>query len=94
MTDVTMTFRIDPALKAAFAAMAGEQDLSAAQVLRQMMRDALEKHDESTAHERWQRREIDDAMHEADAAHGLDLSSAMIEEDWRLRKNDTSHDDS
>lgn len=54
-----IAFRVDCGLKNAFAAMAEEQDISAAQMLRRLMRDAVEKHEESTAHERWQRRKDD-----------------------------------
>jgi hypothetical protein len=42
MTEVTFTFRLDLALKAAFTAIAEDQDLSAAHLLRRMMREAVE----------------------------------------------------
>lgn len=93
MTEVTFTFRLDPALKAAFTTMAEEQDLSAAQVLRKLMRDAVEDHQESAAHERWQRREIGDAMREADATRGRNLSNEAIEDDWQRRKDEIRGDD-
>lgn len=93
MTDVTITFHLDPALKAAFVAMASEQDVSVAQVLRQIMRDAVARHAGSATHERWQRREIGDALCEADASRALSLSNEMVDEDWRLRKAELGHDD-
>lgn len=92
MTEVTFTFRLDLALKAAFTAMAEDQDLSAAHLLRRMMREAVEEHQEAAAHEHWRLREIGDAMHEADATHGLNLPNAAIEEDWEQRKKDIRSD--
>ena len=92
MADVTLTFRIDVALKNAFAAMAEEQDLSAAQLLRRMMRTAVEEHQETASHERWQRREIEDAMHEADATQGLALPNDAVEQEWRQRKDEIARD--
>ncbi|AEG50391.1 CopG-like domain-containing protein DNA-binding protein [Sphingobium chlorophenolicum L-1] len=92
MTEATFTFRVDSALKAAFNAMAEEQDMSAAQILRRMMREAVENHDEAAAHGRWQLREIGDAMHEADRTHGHRLSNDAIEAEWdqRIEKTDQS----
>jgi len=82
MTDVTLTFRLDSALKEAFIALADEQDLSAAQVLRRMMREAVEEYQEGAAHERWLRREIEDAMHEA-RPRGASMSNEAVEAEWR-----------
>nr|WP_087573913.1 hypothetical protein [Sphingomonas sp. CDS-1] len=93
MTDATFTFRINSSLKAAFVAMAEEQDLSAAQILRRMMREAVENHNEAAAHERWQRREIDDAMHETDRTRGHGLPNGAIEAEWRQRIDETGHSD-
>ncbi|MEH3102182.1 hypothetical protein [Sphingomonas adhaesiva] len=93
MTEVTFTFRLDAALKADFAAMADDQDLSAAQVLRRMMRDAVEDHREAAAHDRWQRREIDDAMHEADGTRSSNPSHDTVADDWRARKDAVARDD-
>jgi predicted transcriptional regulator len=93
ISDVTMTFRLDAALRTAFVAMADVQSLSAAQILRRMMRDAVEKHGQSVAHARWQQREVHDAMDEADATRGLAVPDETIAGDWRLRKTETGDDD-
>lgn len=86
MTDATFTLRLDAALKAAFTAMAEEQDLSGAQLLRRMMRDAVDDHQEAAAHERWQQREIGDAMFEADSLRVHGASNDAIEDEWIQRK--------
>jgi len=93
MTDATFTFRVDEALKAAFAAMAEQQDLSAAQLLRKMMRDAVEEHEEALAHERWQRREIGDAMDEGDRLKKHLRSNASIETEWRDLQDEVEESD-
>ena len=46
--------------------------MSAAQVLRKMMREAVESHQEAAAHERWLQREIEDAI------GGNKLSSSIL----------------
>lgn len=93
MTDATFTFRVDEALKAAFAAMAEQQDLSAAQLLRKMMRDAVEEYEEAVAHERWQRREIGDAMDEGDRLKKHLRPNDFIETEWRELKDEAEESD-
>lgn len=93
MTDVTFTFRVDSHLKAAFVAIAEEQDLSAAQVLRRMMRQAVADHDEAAEHDRWQLREIADAMHEADVRPAPRLPSGEVDGEWEARKGEIGSND-
>lgn len=45
----TMIFRVEPELKASFEAMAKDLDLTASQLMRQMMRGAVEQHGRQTA---------------------------------------------
>lgn len=93
MADHSLTIRLDAALKAAFIAMARERGMSVPQVLRMLMRDAVARHAESAAHDRWQRREVDDAMREAAVRRDVGLANALIEEDWRRRKAELGYDD-
>lgn len=89
MTDATFTFRLERSLKVAFAAMAGQQDLSAAQLLRKMMREAVSRRQEEAAHEQWLQSEIGDAMRDDDQHSGR-LSNDMIDEQWRREKDEIS----
>jgi len=93
MTDVTYTFRVDRALKEAFVAMAEEQDLSAAQVLRKMMRDALEEHRQAAAHDRWTRRHIKASMHDADVPQTRRLAGEAVEGEWERMKEEIKRRD-
>jgi len=45
----TMIFRVEPELKSSFEAMAKDLDLTASQLMRQMMRGAVEQHGRQTA---------------------------------------------
>lgn len=88
MTEVTYTFRVERALREAFVAMAEEQDLTAAQILRRLMREAVEEYREAAAHENWTRGEIGAAMDNADSTDALRLSSDAVEKEWNLQKQE------
>lgn len=93
MTDVTFTFRVDSTLEEAFIAMAEEQDLSAAQILRKMMREAVEEHRQGVAHDRWVRREIKSGMREADLPQTPRLSGEAVEDEWQREKDEIKRRD-
>lgn len=93
MTEVTFTFRLDQPLKEAFAAMAERRDLSAAQLLRRMMRDAVERHEEEVAHERWLHREIDDAMHDTGKPRSQRFSNEAITSEWEQERGEIERRD-
>lgn len=86
MADTTFTFRVDEELKAAFAELAATQERTAAQLLRVLMRDAVQQWQESQAHDAWFRGEVEQALREdADpdverVSHGRVLSS------WRQQR--------
>ncbi|MEX0660001.1 MAG: hypothetical protein WD080_12790 [Egibacteraceae bacterium] len=65
MADSTFTFRVDDALKAAFAEVAAAQEHTAAQLLRVLMRDAVQRWHESQGHDAWFRSEVEHAVREA-----------------------------
>ena len=89
MTDATFTFRVDEALKAAFIELAEARDLSAAQMLRAAMQEAVAVEREASAHDRWFRQQIEDAMHAADEPRTPRLSSEAIEQEWHDQKGKT-----
>lgn len=65
MADTTFTFRVDEELKSAFANMAAAQDRTAAQLLRVLMREAVERSREAQEHDAWFRGEVAQAVREA-----------------------------
>ena len=74
MSEATFTFRVDDALKAEFATAAKSCDRSAAQLLRDYMRDFVRKQQEATAHDEWFRRQVQIGL---DSANAGDLVSAQ-----------------
>ena len=65
MADSTFTFRVDDELKAAFAEVAAAQEHTAAQLLRVLMRDAVQRWHEAQEHDVWFRSEVEQAVREA-----------------------------
>jgi predicted transcriptional regulator len=88
MADSTFTFRVDDELKAAFGQVAAAQEHTAAQLLRLLMRDAVQRWHESQEHDAWFRGEIEQAVREAEdpaverIPHDRALSS------WRQQRAD------
>ena len=92
MADVAFSFRIDCALKDAFAHMAAEQDLSIAQALRKVMLETVSEYQEAAAHERWMQREIEDAIEETSRLHRASMSNDVVEEEWRRERDEILRD--
>lgn len=65
MADSTLTFRVDEELKAAFGEVAAAQERSAAQLLRVLMRQAVQQWHEAGEHDAWFRGEVERAVAEA-----------------------------
>ncbi len=70
MADSTFTFRVDDELKAAFAQVAAAQERTAAQLLRVLMRDAVQRWHETQEHDAWSRGEVEQAVREAADPNG------------------------
>lgn len=92
MADSTFTFRVDHDLKEAFAELAGTQERTSAQLLRVLMRNAVERWHESQAHDAWFRSEVGQALEQlSDPAiertpHDRVLSS------WRQQRAELERD--
>ena len=59
MSESTFTFRVDDRLKAAFADAAKQKDRTAAQLLRDFMRDYVSEIKEDTEYDVWFRRKVE-----------------------------------
>jgi predicted transcriptional regulator len=62
MADTTFTFRVDEELKAAFSEVAAAQERTAAQLLRVLMREAVQRWHETQEHDAWFRGEVEQAL--------------------------------
>jgi predicted transcriptional regulator len=67
MGEATFTFRVDDALKAEFSTAAKTRDRSAAQLLRDYMREFVQLQQESSAHDPWFRQQVEIGLASANA---------------------------
>ncbi|MBF0168966.1 MAG: hypothetical protein HQL45_15180 [Alphaproteobacteria bacterium] len=88
MTQATFTFRVDEALKSAFAKAAKAEDRTAAQYLRSLMREAVQNQKDHRTHERWFRAEVEKSLLEADDAKVERLAHDDVRGDWRRKRSE------
>jgi predicted transcriptional regulator len=86
VADGTFTFRVDDELKAAFAEVAANQERTAAQLLRVLMKDAVHRDRELREHDRWFRGEIDQALGEADDPGTRRLAHETVHSSWQQQR--------
>lgn len=53
MNETTLTFRVDEALKEQFTTAAKRRDRTSAQLLRDFMRDFVQRQEEAVEHDAW-----------------------------------------
>jgi predicted transcriptional regulator len=58
MTDATFTFRVDEALKDEFTTAAKQRDRTGAQLLRDFMREFIQRQQDAAAHDAWFRQQV------------------------------------
>ncbi|ASG19529.1 hypothetical protein [Nitrospirillum viridazoti] len=84
MTETTFTFRVDEALKAAFAEAAKTNDRTGAQLLRDYMRDFVRKQQETADYDAWFRAKVQAGIDADDAGDVLSAEEVEAEaETWR-----------
>jgi quinol monooxygenase YgiN/predicted transcriptional regulator len=86
MADSTFTFRVDDELKSAFAEVAVAQERTAAQLLRVLMRETVQRWHESQEHDGWFRGEIGDALGEAEDAAVQRVAHEHVVSTWRQQR--------
>ena len=73
MTEATFTFRVDESLKNQFSTVAKAQDRTGAQLLRDFMREYVQRQQADAEHDVWFRQQVQMGL---DAANAGDLVSA------------------
>ena len=86
MAQTTFTFRVDDELKSAFAESAEAQDRTAAQLLRVLMRDAVQRQREAREHDAWFRGEVERGMREADDPAVRRIPHEDVRSNWRRQR--------
>ena len=69
MNKATFTFRVDDALKTEFTTAARARDRTAAQLLRDFMREFVRQQQEAAEHDDWFRRQVQAGLDSANAGH-------------------------
>ncbi|MET0268643.1 MAG: hypothetical protein ABW202_23880 [Duganella sp.] len=67
MSEATFTFRVDKNLKDQFTAAVKDRDRTAAQLLRDFMRDFVRQQQEEAEHDAWFRRQVQAGLDSANA---------------------------
>ena len=69
MSEATFTFRVEEDLKAKFSNAAKANDRTGAQLLRDFMRDFVQRQQEAAEHDTWFRRQVQIGLDSANAGH-------------------------
>ncbi len=86
MANTTFTFRVDDDLKAKFAETARAEDRTAAQLLRVLMREAVQRQQEAREHDAWFRSEVAQGMREADDPNLRRVPHEEVRSNWRRQR--------
>ncbi len=79
MGEATFTFRVDDNLKEAFAEAARSQDRTGAQLLRDYMREVVQRQREDANYEAWLRQKIEPARAAVSAGRGVSADKVSAE---------------
>jgi predicted transcriptional regulator len=84
MNEATLTFRVDEALKNEFSTAAKARDRTGAQLLRDFMRDFVQRQRDAAAHDAWFRQQVQAGLDAANAGDLLSSEDVEAEADaWR-----------
>lgn len=87
MGDATFTFRVDDDLKEAFAEAARTQDRTAAQLLRDYMREVVQRQREDADYESWLREKVETAR--ASVRAGRSVSAEAVQTEFAALREET-----
>ena len=79
MRETNFTFRVGKGLKVAFAKAARAEDRPASLLLRDFMRDYVQRHHERAAHDEWFRGQVLESLRDADDPKTPRLSHSNVE---------------
>ena len=79
MSQATFTFRVDESLKEAFSAIAQAQDRSSAQLLRDFMREYVQRNADKISYDQWFKAKVETGRSSALAGELYSLDSVEAE---------------
>jgi hypothetical protein len=80
--EAVFTVKIETELRDAFMAEAQATHRPASQIVRELMRDFVERQREAREHDAWFRAEVEEAMREADDPNAKRILHEVVEEEW------------
>ncbi|MBP0579351.1 antitoxin of toxin-antitoxin stability system [Labrys sp. LIt4] len=87
MSKETMfTLKLEPELRNAFMAEAEAAHRPASQVVRELMREFIERQQQAREHDAWFRSEVAQAMREADDPSVARISQDEVSNNWRRQR--------
>lgn len=86
MNEATLTFRVDEALKDQFSTAAKSRDITAAQLLRDYMRDFVSQQ-QSSSYDTWLREQVQAGLESANA--GRLIEADKVEAEFKARREAT-----
>jgi len=87
MSEATFTFRVDEGLKNEFSTAAKVRDRTAAQLLRDFMRDFVRQQQDATEHAAWFRSQVQAGLDSANA--GRLVPAEDVEAEFAARRAET-----
>jgi predicted transcriptional regulator len=84
MNEATFTFRVEEQLKSAFAQAAKAKDRTGAQLLRDFMREFVQRQQQAVEHDTWFRQQVQVGLDAANAGDVFTANEVEAEaESWR-----------
>jgi predicted transcriptional regulator len=86
MSESTFTLRVDASLKDAFTEVARMQDRSGAQLIREFMRDVVQKAQSQEAYEQWFAKKVAEGRADVRLGHVVDNEMVMAQAEERRQR--------
>ena len=80
------SLKLEPELRDAFMAEAQAAHRPASQVVRELMRDFIQRQQEARKHDAWFRAEVEQGMREADDPRVKRISQDEVASNWRRQR--------
>ena len=84
--DAMFTMKLEHALRDSFMEEAAAFDRPASQIVREFMRDFVEKSRQARDHDAWFRAEVEQGLREADDPNVELIPHELVEGDWRRQR--------
>jgi predicted transcriptional regulator len=84
--DAVFTMKLESDLRDQFLAAAEAMDRPASQIVREFMREFIQRQHETREHDAWFRSEVEQAMREADDSTVARISNEDVQSNWSRQR--------